>query len=190
MTLVFEEQLRPGYFLEWDDFPYPPSLKKGGKFHGEISMTLAFPPRRNADYRAEYCETHIEASFGIFTDDKEGEEFHGQVPVEHSRAQELYESFQVRNLRKWAPVRTHYRLLPRGVTGNRWRLKVRRLSRHATAQSLVSTHRLPLFLPLPIRAKRRRLTTRWRKFSALASRPITSPCGHPSGYRLNYGWDR
>ena len=67
MTLVFEEQLRPGYFLEWDDFPYPPSLQKNGKFYGEISMTLAFPPRRNADYGAEYCETHIEASFGVFT---------------------------------------------------------------------------------------------------------------------------
>ena len=23
-TLVFDDQLRPGYYLEWDDFPYPP----------------------------------------------------------------------------------------------------------------------------------------------------------------------
>ena len=26
-TLVFDDVLRPGYFLEWDDFPYPPSLQ-------------------------------------------------------------------------------------------------------------------------------------------------------------------
>jgi serine protease AprX len=148
MTLVFEEQLRPGYFLEWNDFPYPPSLLADGKYNGEISMTLAFPPRRNADYGAEYCETHIEASFGVFTDGKEGEEFHGQVPVEHSRAQELYESFQVKNLRKWAPVRTHYRLLPRGVTGKRWRLKVRLLSRHATAQTVTATQSFALILTI------------------------------------------
>jgi len=27
-TLVFDDLLRPGYFLEWDDFPYPPLLKR------------------------------------------------------------------------------------------------------------------------------------------------------------------
>ena len=33
-TLVFEETLRPGYFLEWDDFPYPPSLRGDGRSFG------------------------------------------------------------------------------------------------------------------------------------------------------------
>ena len=28
-TLVFDDVLRPGYFLEWNDFPYPPSLYRG-----------------------------------------------------------------------------------------------------------------------------------------------------------------
>ena len=43
-TLVFEDTLRPGYFLEWDDFPYPPSLKRNDKYFGEVWMTLAFVP--------------------------------------------------------------------------------------------------------------------------------------------------
>ena len=40
-TLVFEDSLRPGYFLEWDDFPYPASLRKDGRYFGEVWMTVA-----------------------------------------------------------------------------------------------------------------------------------------------------
>jgi hypothetical protein len=39
-TLVFDDVLRPGYFLEWNDFPYPPSLKRDGKYYGEVWMTV------------------------------------------------------------------------------------------------------------------------------------------------------
>jgi serine protease AprX len=45
-TLVFDDVLRPGYFLEWNDFPYPPSLKRDGKYYGEVWMTVAFAPAR------------------------------------------------------------------------------------------------------------------------------------------------
>jgi hypothetical protein len=148
MTLVFEEQLRPGYYLEWDDFPFPPSLIANGRYRGEIAMTLAYPPRRNADFGAEYCETHIEASFGVFVDGKDGESFRGQVPVEHLRSRELYESFQVSRLRKWAPVRTYYTLLPTGVRGKRWRLKVRLLCRHGVETALAASQRFALILTI------------------------------------------
>ena len=43
-TLVFDDSLRPGFFLEWDDFPYPPSLRRNGKYYGEVWMTVAFAP--------------------------------------------------------------------------------------------------------------------------------------------------
>lgn len=148
MTLVFEEHLRPGYFLEWDDFPYPPSLSTGGRFRGEIAMTLAFPPKRNGDFGAEYCETHIDASFGVFVDGDGEESFKGQVPVEHSRASELYESYQVKHLRKWAPVRTYHRLLPTGVRGKRWRLKVRLLCRHDVNLAMTAPQPFALILTI------------------------------------------
>ena len=148
MTLVFEEQLRPGYFLEWDNFPYPSSLSDNGRFRGEIAMTLAYPPRRNADFGAEYCETHVEASFGVFID-KDGEEkFVGQVPVEHRRADELYETFQVSRLRKWAPVRTFYNKFPNGIGGKRWRLKVRLLCRHDVGANIAVTQPFGLVLTI------------------------------------------
>jgi hypothetical protein len=137
-TMVFEDVLRPGYFLEWDDFPYPPSLTSGGRYFGEITMTVAFEPTRGARWGSEYCETHVEAHFGVWRERisrKTGEittRFTGLVPPEHRNPGLLYESYQVEKLRKWAPVRT-YRgdLGEKGERGIKWRLKVQLTSRHA-----------------------------------------------------------
>ena len=142
MTLVFSETLRPGYYLEWDDFPYPQSLVHDGKFYGEISMTLAFPPLRGTMWGTEYCETYVEAHFGVWRDgkDKEGnleEKFHNEVPAEHNKVSKLYEAEQVEKLRKWAPVRTHHRRIKGGITGKRWRLKLEMLCRHGVDEAMI-----------------------------------------------------
>lgn len=136
-TLVFEDVLRPGFFLEWDDFPYPPSLTTDGKFFGEIWMTVAFAPVRGPRWGSEYCETHIDALFGVFYEQrsrKTGEtttRYKGLVPPEHKNPGMLYETYQIASLRKWAPVRTyHGDLGPNGQRGSRWRLKVQLLTRH------------------------------------------------------------
>lgn len=139
-TLVFDDVLRPSYFLEWDDFPYPPSLHKDGKFFGEIWMTVAFMPARGARWGSEYCETHIDAHFGVYRRQKSREtglesmKFVGLVPPEHKNVGILYEMYQVEKLRKWAPVRTYYgNLGEKGEWGNRWRLKLQLLTRHGMA---------------------------------------------------------
>ncbi|MBI5922083.1 MAG: S8 family serine peptidase [Betaproteobacteria bacterium] len=136
-TLVFDDTLRPGYFLEWDNFPYPASLKRDGKYFGEIWMTLAFAPARGSRWGTEYCETHIEAHLGVYRDRVSRDTgeikqvFTGLVPPEHRNPGQLYESYQVEKLRKWAPVRTyHGRLNDSGERGNRWRLMLRLLTRH------------------------------------------------------------
>jgi hypothetical protein len=135
-TLVFEDVLRPGFDLEWDDVPYPTCLQKNGRFYGEIWMTVAFAPTRGAKWGAEYCESHIDAHFGVYTErvnrqtGEVTEKFVGQVPPEHKDKGQLYESFQVQELRKWAPVRTYYGNLGTGVKGLRWRLMLKLLSRH------------------------------------------------------------
>lgn len=141
-TLVFTESLRPGYFLEWDDFPYPQSLIHKGKFYGDISMTLAFPPLRGSTWGTEYCETYVQARFGVWRDgkDKDGnpkEKFIGIVKPEHNKVSKLYEASQVANHRKWAPVRTHHKLIKSGIEGNRWRLKVEMLCRHGVEESAI-----------------------------------------------------
>lgn len=136
-TLVFDDQLRPGYFLEWDDFPYPASLCRNGRYYGEIWMTVAFAPARGARWGSEYCETHIDAHFGVYRNQvskKTGQvkpKFLGLVPPEHKNPGVLYESYQVEKLRKWAPVRTYYgNLGEKGERGERWRLMVKLLTRH------------------------------------------------------------
>lgn len=136
-TLIFEDELRPGYFLEWNDFPYPPSLKRNGRYYGETWMTVAFAPKRGARWGTEYCETHVEAHLGVYRErliQETGEikeEFHGLVPPEHKNRGVLYESYQVAKLRKWAPVRTyHGKMGDKGQRGLRWRLKLDLLTRH------------------------------------------------------------
>jgi serine protease AprX len=153
-TLVFEDSLRPGFYLEWDDFPYPPALRRGGRYYGEIWMTIAFAPARGARWGSEYCETHIDASFGVyFTSTSRGgqvsERFRGLVPPEHKNKGELYETFQVQELRKWAPVRTYHGLLgKRGERGNRWRLMVRLLSRHGIDKEMPKSQPFALVLTI------------------------------------------
>lgn len=137
-TLVFEDALRPGFFLEWDDFPYPQSLRRGGRMFGEIWMTVAFAPARGARWGSEYCETHIDAHFGVYRNQKSRDGklkriFEGLVPPEHKNPGVLYETYQIEKLRKWAPVRTyHGDLGPKGKLGDRWRMMVRLLTRHET----------------------------------------------------------
>ena len=137
-TLVFDDVLRPGYFLEWDDFPYPPSLKRAGKYFGEVWMTVAFAPARGERWGTEYCETHIDAHFGVYRQERSRKtrlvkrklKFVGLVPPEHKNVGELYESYQVEKLRKWAPVRTYYGSMGSGARGERWRMMLRLLTRH------------------------------------------------------------
>ncbi len=136
-TLIFEDTLRPGYYLEWDDFPYPAALHREGRYYGQVWMTVALAPSRGGRWGTEYCETHIDAHFGVYaskTSRQTGDvsvQFNGLVPPEHKNPGLLYESYQVEKLRKWAPVRTYFGDLgERGKRGLRWRLKVQLLTRH------------------------------------------------------------
>jgi len=136
VTLIFEDALRPGYYLEWLDFPYPPSLKRNGKYYGQVAMTIAFAPSRGDKWGSEYCETHIEANFGVHKEVKKRDsglvemKFKGLVPPEHKNKGQLYEDYQVQNLRKWSPVRTYFADLAKGEKGSNWRLKLQLLNRH------------------------------------------------------------
>jgi serine protease AprX len=153
-TVVFVDTLRPGYFLEWDDFPYPPSLKRNGRYFGNIWMTIAFSPSRGSRWGTEYCQSHIEANFGVYRwiehrDRPRSLDFKGLVPPEHKNVGELYESSQIRNLRKWAPVRTHFGSLgENGERGEKWRLKVKLLTRHGDEQHPSSSQPFSLIITI------------------------------------------
>ena len=100
-------------------------------------MTVAFAPARSGRFGTEYCETHIDAHFGVYyerTNRKTGEvteQFKGLVPPEHRNKGALHEELQVEQRRKWAPVRTYFGdLNPKGERGQSWRLMLRLLTRH------------------------------------------------------------
>jgi hypothetical protein len=100
-------------------------------------MTVAFAPARGARWGSEYCETHIDAHFGVYKNQVSRDTgeirsvFNGLVPPEHKNPGVLYEAYQVEKLRKWAPVRTYFGDLgDKGERGDRWRLKVQLLTRH------------------------------------------------------------
>ncbi|EMM77406.1 S8 family peptidase [Leptospira santarosai] len=150
ITLVFEETLMPGYTLQWDDFPFPESLTKDGKYFGHISMTLVYSPYRNPSYGVEYCETFVDPSFGVFRKDRTGQlKYSGQVPMEHTGADALFENEQIQSRRKWAPVRTFHRAISNGLSGERWRLSVRLYCRH-NIESSMNEFRQPFTLILTI----------------------------------------
>ena len=140
-TLVFEDVLRPGYFLEWDDFPYPPSLKQGDRYCGTVSMTVASAPARGQRWGVEYCETHVAAHFGVYRKERSRRtgqikpklKFVGLVPPEHKSGGPPSEPHQVEGLRKWAPVRTYYADFGGGARGERWRMMLRLFTRHGGA---------------------------------------------------------
>jgi len=159
-TLVFEDTLRPGYYLEWDDFPYPESLQRGGRFFGDIWMTVAFSPVRGERWGTEYCETHIDAHFGVYRtrvkpEAGERPRFVGLVPPEHKNPGLLYESYQVEKLRKWAPVRTYFGSLgEKGERGEKWRLKVQLLTRHGVERDTMKSQPFALIVTIADPEKR------------------------------------
>jgi hypothetical protein len=112
-------------------------------------MTVAFSPSRGARWGTEYCESHIEAHFGVYRwiESKKNKsktfKCEGLVPPEHKNPGLLYEQYQVAHLRKWAPVRTYFGSLGKtGERGERWKLWLRLLTRH-TGENVVASNPLP-----------------------------------------------
>ena len=119
-------------------------------------MTVAFAPSRSGRYGTEYCETHIEAHFGVYyerTNRATGEiteTFKGLVPPEHNNKGALYEDLQVAQRRKWAPVRTCFRdLNAKGERGQSWRLMLRLITRHGI-EAQEAFRPQPFALPITI----------------------------------------
>jgi serine protease AprX len=126
ITLVFRQKVTQGTHLEMFNFPYPPSLMHGGKCFGEIGMTLAYSPILDHRYGKEYCRTNIDASFGMYHHDKEGElKFKGCVPLESTWDQK-FEKSQVENGFKWSPIKSYYRKISNtGIKAEEgWKIRI------------------------------------------------------------------
>lgn len=135
ITLVFKQRITQGTHLEMYDFPYPKSLIKNGKYHGEIGMTLVYNPELDERYGKEYCRANIDVSFGVYKYNKNGElKFKGCVPLECSW-DERYEKARVEHGFKWSPIKSYYRnISKKGIDeGEGWKILINLTPRNGIA---------------------------------------------------------
>lgn len=67
ITLILQDNLEKGNFIEILDFPYPQSMvDENGYFHGEISVTLVTSPILDSANGAEYCQSNIDILLGTY----------------------------------------------------------------------------------------------------------------------------
>ena len=72
ITLILQDTLEKGNFIDILDFPYPSSMiDENGYFYGEITVTLVTAPILEVSQGAEYCQSNIDVMFGTYDEKKE-----------------------------------------------------------------------------------------------------------------------
>lgn len=65
-TLILQDNLEKGRFIEILDFPYPQSMVDNGYFYGNIQVTLVSKPMLSSSQGAEYCQSNLKVMFGTY----------------------------------------------------------------------------------------------------------------------------
>ncbi|MCT4664983.1 MAG: S8 family peptidase [Flavobacteriales bacterium] len=67
ITLILQENINKGEFIEILDFPFPDSLKdEDGNYYGEIRITAVTQPILREKQGAEYCQSNLKIQFGTY----------------------------------------------------------------------------------------------------------------------------
>ena len=119
-TLVFQAQIIPGMRWRKAPYPIPASLRKDGKFRGEIIITAAYAPPLDPSAGSEYVRANVSVSFGVL----DGDTIKGKAPVEGEEGVSGFETIQIKNGGKWAPVKTHRKPYPEGISGDTWAIQI------------------------------------------------------------------
>ena len=118
-TLAFQARVHPGMRWRKAPYPIPQCLINDGKFRGEVIITSTYSPPLDPNGGSEYVRANVEVSFGVL----DGAKIRGKVPMESEEGQTGYESVQVENGGKWAPVKVHRKAFPNGTSGDEWALQ-------------------------------------------------------------------
>lgn len=130
-TLMFDADLFDGIIWEKTPFPVPACLHpKGDHLRAEVLMTLVYSPPLDGRHGAEYVRANVDASFGTYDADEDGElHHHGLVPLDAPKREDLYEKAMVDHGFKWSPVKVYHGRFARGKAGRNFRLKLELLRR-------------------------------------------------------------
>lgn len=71
ITLILQDTIEKGNFIEILDFPFPQSMIDEGYFYGEITLTLVTSPILDSNQGSEYCQSNIDVMFGTFDEKKD-----------------------------------------------------------------------------------------------------------------------
>jgi hypothetical protein len=67
ITLVLQDTLEKGNFIDILDFPFPQSMvNQDGYYYGEVTVTLVTTPILDVSQGAEYCQSNISVMFGSY----------------------------------------------------------------------------------------------------------------------------
>src|SRR5690606_28419721 len=67
ITLILQDTLEKGSFIDILDFPFPQSMiDENGYFYGEVTVTLVTSPILEESQGSEYCQSNIDVMFGSY----------------------------------------------------------------------------------------------------------------------------
>ena len=87
ITLVLQDTIEKGKYLDIMDFPYPDLIDENGFYYGEITVTLVTSPILDSTQGAEYCQSNLDVYFGTYNQKiiKEGRTIRNEVRREGSK---------------------------------------------------------------------------------------------------------
>ncbi len=71
ITLIMQDTIEKGKFINVMDFPFPDSLVEDGYYYGEVTITLVTDPILAKNQGNEYCQSNIDVYFGSFDEKKD-----------------------------------------------------------------------------------------------------------------------
>lgn len=84
ITLILQDTLEKGSFVNIMDFPYPKSMiDDEGYFYGEVTVTLVTSPILDVSQGAEYCQSNMDVYFGSYDEkvDRDMSQPHIKNPI-------------------------------------------------------------------------------------------------------------
>lgn len=118
-----------------------------GALRGDMTATLVCGPPLDATFGAEYCRSNLDVSLGTYLESSSGNREHKRQvePFPTYPRSGTYEKELVEQGFKWSPVKVYRRSMPKGVSGDIWRLALM-----ATDRSGAENATIPVALAVTI----------------------------------------